>query len=129
MKADKKFYKDTFGWGFLLWLIGYILGIILYMLMPVSAIGWIITPFETLFTLWVLIKKINSYSFQYYLVIGIVWTILAVVLDYFLIAKAFNAEDGYYKFDVYLYYALTFILPIIVGLRKQSKSANGKMVK
>lgn len=118
MKVDKQFYKDTVGWGLLLWLIGYILGNILYFLVPFSLIGWIIAPIGTLLTLWVLIKKIKSTSFAYYLSIAIIWTILAIVLDYFFLVKAFNPPDGYYKFDVYLYYVLTFLLPLVVGWRK-----------
>jgi len=35
------------------------------------------------------------------------------------IVKAFKPADGYYKLDVYLYYALTFALPLIVGWRKK----------
>jgi hypothetical protein len=120
----KQFFIDAFGWGILLWLFGYILGIILFMMVPVSIIGWIITPLATLFTLWVLIRKIKSSLLPYYLMIGLTWTALAVVLDYFLIVKAFNPADGYYKFDVYLYYVLTFTLPLIVGL---AKSTNKKM--
>lgn len=123
-----QFFKDTLGWGFLLWLIGYILSIILFMLVPTSVIGWIITPIATIITLWVLIKKIKSSSLQYYLIVGVIWTILAVVLDYFLIVKAFKPEDGYYKLDVYFYYALTFLLPLIIGLRKQRERADGKIV-
>jgi len=111
MRTDRQFYKDTFGWGFILWLIGYILGIILFMFMPSASIGWIIAPFATLFTLWILIKKIKSSSLQYYFVIAIIWTTLAVALDYFLLVKVFNPADGYYKLDVYIYYALTFLLP------------------
>lgn len=40
----KQFYKDAFGWGFVLWLIDYVLGIILFMAVPVDLIGWIVTP-------------------------------------------------------------------------------------
>ncbi len=121
MEINKQFLKDALGWGFVLWLFGYILGIILFMLMPSSIIGWVITPIATIITLWVLFKKIKSSSLQYYLFVGITWTILAIILDYFLIVKTFKPEDGYYKPDVYLYYALTFILPLITGLRKQKK--------
>lgn len=116
---SKQFFKDALGWGFLLWLLGYILGIIFFMLVPPSMIGWIITPIATIIALWVLIKKIKSSSLQYYFIIGVIWTILAIVLDYFLLVKLFNPEDGYYKLDVYIYYALTFILPLIVGFRKE----------
>ena len=43
----------------------------------------------------------------------------AIVLDYLLIVKALNPADGYYKLDVYLYYALTFILPLAAYSRKK----------
>lgn len=120
MEINKDFFKDTFGWGFLLWVFGYILGIIFYMVAPPSMIGWVITPIATVITLWILVKKIKINSPQYYLVIGIIWTVLAIVLDYFLIIKLFKPQDSYYKLDVYLYYALTLILPPIVGLMKQN---------
>jgi hypothetical protein len=32
----------------------------------------------------------------------------------------FKPADGYYKLDVYLYYILTFALPLIVGWRKST---------
>jgi hypothetical protein len=35
------------------------------------------------------------------------------------IVKLLNPADGYYKADVYLYYALTFISPLIVGWWKE----------
>lgn len=121
MEMNTRFFRDTFGWGFLLWVFGYILGIILFMLMPASIIGWVITPIATIVTLWVLMKKIESSSLLYYFLISIIWTAIAVIFDYFLIVKAFKPKDGYYKPDVYLYYALTFILPIVVGWYKQQK--------
>lgn len=105
---------DTLGWGFLLWLLGYGLGILLFTTVPPSLIGWIITPIGTLVTLYVLTKRISG-SFSHYLLISVSWTIIAIVFDYFFLVKAFNPADGYYKFDVYLYYALTFVLPLIVG--------------
>jgi heme/copper-type cytochrome/quinol oxidase subunit 4 len=122
MKINKQFYKDTFGWGFFLWLLGYILGIILFFALPKSMIGWIISPIATVVTLWVLIKKIQSVSFSYYFLIAISWTVIAVILDYFLLVKVLKPEDGYYKPDVYLYYTLTFILSLLVGLWKKKKA-------
>jgi hypothetical protein len=121
MKISIRFFKDTFGWGFLLWLLGYLLGIILFFVVPKSMIGWIITPLAVAFTIWVLIKQIKSASLIHYLFIALTWTLLAVVLDYFLIVKAFNAGNEYYRPDVYLYYSLTFILPLLVGFWKRSK--------
>jgi hypothetical protein len=98
---SKQFFKDAVGWGFNLWLVGYALGIIFFALVPPNTIGWIITPICTALTLWILFKKING-TFRYYFFVAIVWLLIAVVCDYFLLVKAFNPTD-YYKFDVYLY--------------------------
>ena len=39
--------KDALGWGFVLWLIGYALGVILFAFVPVNFIGWMIMPIGT----------------------------------------------------------------------------------
>lgn len=114
---DRQFIKDAFGWGFILWLIGYALGIMLFAMVPVSMIGWIIMPVGTAAAFWVLLKKIKAGSFRYYALLAVVWVLIAVTFDYFFLVKAFKPADGYYKPDVYLYYALTLVLPIAVGLR------------
>jgi hypothetical protein len=110
--------KDAVGWGILLWFIGYILGFVLFALVPTAMIGWIIMPFAILITLWVLIRKIRGGSWAHFLVIAIVWTAIAVAFDYLFLVKLLKPVDGYYKLDVYLYYALTFVLPSIVGFAK-----------
>lgn len=107
----------VWGWGFILWLIGYVLGIVLFAVVSPSMIGWIIMPIGTVITLWVLFKKIRGDSLQYYLYVATIWTLIAIVFDYFFLVKVFNPADGYYKIDVYVYYALTFVLPLVVGMR------------
>ncbi len=119
---NKQFLKDGLWWGFVLWLIGYVLGIVLFMVLPTNLIGWVIMPIGIAVTLWVLVKKVKANSLQYYLGIGIVWAVIAVFCDYFLLVKLFKPTDGYYKLDVFLYYALTFLLPLIVGWQKLKSS-------
>ena len=68
-----------------------------------------------------LIKKIHGISFSYYFQIAIFWTLMAILLDYLLLVRVLKPEDAYYKADVYLYYALTFILPLLVGVWKRKK--------
>jgi uncharacterized membrane protein len=119
---NKQFMMATFGWGFLLWLVGYILGIVFFMIVPPSLVGWVIMPIGILMTLWVLYKKVRLTRFQDYLKLAAIWTILAMVCDYFFLVKVFKPVDGYYKLDVYLYYLITFLLPLIVGWRKNKKS-------
>lgn len=110
-----KLFRKIIVWGFVLWAIGYVLGIILFAVVPRQFIGWTIMPIGVIITLWVLLKKIKVTSFQEYFLIGFIWTIIAIVCDYFLLVKLFKPAGGYYKLDVYLYYLLIFLLPIIVG--------------
>jgi hypothetical protein len=117
----KQFLKDSLGWGFILWFIGYALGMILFFVVPPSLIGWVIMPIGTVITLWVLIKKVKGESFRYYALLAIAWALIAVIFDYFFIVKALKPADGYYKLDVYLYYILTLALPLIVGRIKTRK--------
>jgi hypothetical protein len=135
----KQFIKDSVGssfaqgfgmikWGFLVWLIGYALGIIFFTMVPANLIGWFVTPIGIAVSLWVLFKRVKGNSFKYYFFLAIIWTVIAIVCDYLFLVKAFNTINTYYRFDVFLYYALTFVLPLIVGwykLKKNSASAAG----
>ena len=115
----KQFFKDAIIWGFILWLIGYILGIIFFIILPHDLIGWVIMPIGIVFTLRVLLKKLKADSFRFYLFLALVWTLIAIVCDYFLLVKLFKPADGYYKVDVYVYYLFTFLLPLLVGWKKR----------
>lgn len=118
---SKGFYKNALGWGILLWLIGYVLGIILFFIVPPNLIGWIIMPIGIIIALWILLKKINFPAFRDYFWLALVWTAIAVIFDYVFLVMLLKPAGGYYKPDVYLYYAITFALPLIVGYRKINK--------
>jgi hypothetical protein len=118
-----QFVKDAFGWGFVLWIIGYALGMILFALVPVNLIGWIIMPIATVITLWVAFKKVKGDTLRYYCLVGLVWVLIAVFGDYLFIVKALKPVDGYYKLDVYLYYALTLAIPLFAGWRRTLRGA------
>ena len=94
------------------------------MLVPTHLIGWVLSPIATVITLWVLIKKVTGASLKYYIQIAIAWVFIAVLFDYFFLVKLLKPADGYYKLDVYLYYALMFILPVVVGWYKTRKKAD-----
>lgn len=117
----KEFWKAAFGWGIGLWAFGYILGFVLFPFVPQNAIGWIIMPIGILAALWILIKKVKLTSFNQYFWLGIIWALIAIVFDNFFLVKLLRPADGYYKLDVYLYYALTFVLPILVGFKKTKR--------
>ena len=114
MQMNKQLAKDSLGWGFVLWLIGYILGFALFFALPPSLLGWVIMPIGTIITLWVLFRKVKCEDFSHYLILAVVWTVIAIVFDYLFLVKALKPADGYYKLDVYVYYTLTFSLPLVV---------------
>jgi hypothetical protein len=116
---DKQLIKDTLGWGFILWLVGYILGIVLFAFVSPSILGWVIMPIGIIITLWVLFNKIKSEPFKNYIIIAITWTLVAIIFDYLFLVLIFKPIGGYYKLDVYVYYTFTFVLPLIVGLIKK----------
>lgn len=115
--------KSIIGWGIGLWFFGYILGFVLFAFVPQNLIGWVIMPFGILATLWVLHKKIKSVDFNYYLKLSVIWTLIAIIFDYLFLVKLLKPV-GYYKFDVYLYYFLTFTLPLVVRWKKFKKNGN-----
>ncbi len=123
---NRQLLKDSLGWGFVLWLIGYVLGIVLFFVLPPALLGWVIMPIGVIITLWVLLRRVKSDALQYYVVLAVVWTVMAIAFDYLFIVQALSPADGYYKLDVYLYYTLTFILPLVIGWWKQAKT-NEKM--
>jgi hypothetical protein len=115
---SKQFLKDALGWGFVLWLVGWVLGIVLFSVVPPALLGWSIMPIGIAVALWILFEKVLGDSFKYYVWLALVWVVIAGVFDYFFLVKLFKPTDGYYKLDVYIYYALTFVLPLLVGWRK-----------
>lgn len=117
---NKQFLKDGLGWGFALWLIGYALGFVFFALVPPDMIGWVIMPIGTVIALWVAFKKVKGDSFKYYIWVALAWTIIAIVFDYIFMVKLLKPADGYYKIDIYIYYILTFVIPLLAGWRRRA---------
>ena len=116
-QTKKALFLNTISWGFALWLFGYILGFVFFAFVPKDLLGWAIMPFGIVATLFVLLKKIARKEFKCYFGLAIFWTLIPIVFDYIFIVKLLNSSN-YYKFDVYAYYLLIFILPLTVGLYK-----------
>lgn len=119
---NKQLLKDSVLWGIIIWLFGYLLGILLFPLVPTAYIGWVIMPIGILVTLWVLFYKVKVKTFREFIILGVSWAIIAVILDYLLLVQLFKPTDGYYKLDVYLYYLITLLLPIGVGYLKRKNN-------
>jgi hypothetical protein len=103
-------------WGLGLWLFGYLLGFVFFALVPTEQLGWYIMPFGIAATCLVLWRWLKLDSLQNGVTTGVIWTVIAVIADYLLIVKLLQPPDGYYKLDIYLYYALTFLLPVVFAV-------------
>ena len=103
-------------WGSLLWLIGYVLGFVFYAFVPAALIGWDIMPLGIAITAIVLLKWVRVADLHEAARVGVMWTLLAIALDYAFIVLLLHPADGYYKLDVYIYYALTLLMPIAAAL-------------
>jgi hypothetical protein len=112
----KEWIKDTIGLGTFFWMLGYLASMVLFFSPFTGTMGWIITavftPFTIVITWWWF--RARNLSLPYYAVVGTVWTMIAVVLDYLFIVLLFQAS--YYGPDVFVYYALTFFIPVAIGL-------------
>jgi hypothetical protein len=110
--------KDTLGPGTLFWLTGYLAGMVLFFTPFSNSMGWIILVLFTPFTIgvtWWWFRSRERLSLRYYAGVGVAWMLIAVVLDSFFIVTLFKSTT-YYAPDVFLYYALMFLIPVGVGL-------------
>jgi hypothetical protein len=114
--AVKEQAVDTVGVGAGLWLIGYLASLALFVTPLAPVMGWIIkavfTPVTVAIAWWRF--RGRDLPLAYYIGVGLAWAAIAIVLDYLFIVLLFNAD--YYAPDVYMYYSLTFLIPVGVGL-------------
>jgi hypothetical protein len=110
--------RDTLGMGALLWLAGYLASMAVYF-SPLSYAVWgrVVLILYIPAAAWVAWRYFTGrdLSLPYYTGVGITWSLIAVVLDYPLIVLRFEAWQ-YYTPDVYLYYAVMFLIPVGVGM-------------
>ena len=112
----QQWIKDTAGLGTGLWLVGYLASLLLFVSPYAGIMGWILfvvcTPVTIAVAWWWF--KARELPLVYYVKVGAAWTVIAVVLDYLFIVLLFQAT--YYGPDVFVYYAMTFLIPVGVGL-------------
>jgi hypothetical protein len=109
---------DTLGLGFVIWLIGYIASIILWPFISHDILGWVLFVIFIPLTVYLPYRRFRKReeAAGYYFLVALVWLLIAVVFDYLFIIKLFN-PSGYYKLDVFVYYAVTFLMPLVIGLK------------
>jgi cation transport ATPase len=109
--------KDTAGLGTVLWLMGYLASLVLFFTPYAGIMGWILLAIFTPVTIaiaWWWFRQRERLPLEYYAGVGGAWMLIAIVLDYLFIVLLFQAT--YYGPDVFVYYAVTFLIPVGVGL-------------
>jgi hypothetical protein len=113
----KQSIKDIAVLGTALWLIGYLASLVLFFTPYAGVMGWILiavfTPVTIVIVLW-WFRKRERLPLQYYAGVGVAWVLIAIALDYLFIVQLFHAN--YYGTDVFVYYAVTYLIPVGVGL-------------
>lgn len=119
--------KDTAGIGILLWLIGYLAALLLFVSPFAGVMGWILIAVFTPVSILIVWRWFcgRDLPLVYYAEIGLVWTAIAVVFDYLFIVVLFSAT--YYSPDVFVYYAITFLIPVCIGLWKRPVTGKGSV--
>jgi len=112
----KQWVKDFVLLGVGFWLLGYLASLLLFFSPFQSSMGWIITTVCTPVTIAVawLWFRTRDLPLSYYVKVGFVWTLIAVLFDYLFIVRLF--QTPYYELDIFVYYTLTFLIPVGVGM-------------
>lgn len=114
----KRIIVDSVGFGILLWVIGFALGMMFFPFVPAAYIGLPILLIMTPATFFVLYRRFRSKGFSeaYYLTVGAAWLLIAAIFDYIFLVRAFSVQN-YYDADLFVYYVLTFMMPVLVGIK------------
>jgi len=104
--------------GIFVWFIGYLAGIVLYFFLSPGILGWVLFAIFTPIIILLCYKRFDrrEESISYYAFVAVVWLIVALVFDYLFLVKLLN-PPAYYKPDVYVYYASTFLIPLLIGVK------------
>lgn len=108
--------RDTLGLGLAFWLIGYLLSLVLFFVLPPGIMGWVLFVVLTPVMIVVCWRWFRGRDLPLtaFVVVAITWTVIALVGDYLFIVRLFQAVN-YYQADVFVYYAVTFLVPVVVG--------------
>lgn len=126
MFFSKSRVSDAVGIGCLLWLMGFALSLALFALLPERLMGQVIltimAPVSFVIAFYRL--RFKSEHILYFVLVGIIWLFIAIVLDYIFIVTLFSIKN-YYDAEVVFYYLITLIIPILIGYLYRRKTKRG----
>lgn len=122
MKLSRITMTDTLGLGAGLWLIGYLASLALFFTPLKGVLGWILFVILTPVTTYIAYRVFGNRKegLAYYAIVAVSWLAIAIVLDYVFIVTLYS-QPQYYAPDVFAYYAVTFLIPLMVGWKYSGK--------
>lgn len=107
-------------YGFVYFAIMFVLGSIVMFGLKLSGTSMSLSmTLLAILMLWLLAKQYKLMSLNEGIMVGLVWCIVNVVLEYSIIVQIFNSGNGlaFYSWSVLLGYLLAVIVPAVVGTR------------
>jgi hypothetical protein len=121
----RRFAREGLGFGVLLWLLGFVLGMVFFPFVEPKYLGIpilaILLPATAGVSYWRLRKP--RLSPDLVLVVATTWLLIALLFDFLFIVTLFGTTN-YYDLDLAVYYVGTFLLPLLVGLAPRARDPN-----
>lgn len=105
---------------------GFAFSLALFALLPEKMTAQIILAIMTPVSFVIVFYRLRfkSEHILYFVLVGIVWLFIAVILDHIFIVTLFNIKN-YYDAEVVFYYLITPIIPIFIGYLYRKKTKRG----
>jgi len=107
------------GYGCVLFALMFVLGSIVMFGLKLSGLGMsLVMLILGILVLWLLAKQYKIVSLNEGLQVGLVWLIVDVLLEYYVIVQTFNAgKTDFYTWSVLLGYVTVVAVPALVGVK------------
>ena len=114
---------DPFGFGVIIWTIGFALTIVFFMVVPADMLSLFVVPILFAVTIFIAYKRLKGYgaSSLYFLFVAVTWTVITIAFDYIFLVEGSNVET-YYDWSTYLSYFVAFLIPLVIGLKYGRKT-------
>lgn len=112
----KRLVIDALGFGGLLWMIGFTLGMVFFPFVAAEYLGIPILAILVPVTLVVAYYRLRRRPAPatHILIVAVMWLGIALLFDYLFLVKAFHVSN-YYDLDVVVYYGATLLVPLAAG--------------
>jgi hypothetical protein len=113
-------WLKAIGYGIALFAINFVIGSILMFGLKLSGLSFsIVMLIAAIVVLWLLANQYKIKALNDGIMVGLVWLVVDVILEYYVIVQIFSKGDAasFYNLSVLLGYALVVAVPAVVGAK------------